>query len=130
MILKPVKQALDNEPSVALIEITFVLRTFTPANVTTPEVLAGVPEFVPLAIKFGTVQVASEYPLKVTVPESEVAVLSEASFALTTGWVASAVSVLPVKLGEVEITSWVAAPALKTILDEAAVFPPEVAVKV
>ena len=54
-------------PSVALIEITLVLRSFTPEKLTTPEELDGVPELVLLATKFGAVHVASEYPLNVIV---------------------------------------------------------------
>jgi hypothetical protein len=52
------------------------------------------------------------------------------SRAVTTGWVASAVSVLPLKDGVVVTTSWVAAPEERVIEFEVAVIEPEVAVRV
>ena len=56
--------------------------------------------------------------------------LLEASRAVTMGWVESAESVLPLVLGEVVITSCVAEAEPKTMLVEAMVFAPEVAVRV
>ena len=66
LMVKPFKQLEVRVPSVAFTATTFVFKILTPAKVTTPAELVGVPE--PIEVGTDVLHEESEYPVKVIVP--------------------------------------------------------------